>query len=783
VQNGSSSSSSSSGTAGSSSGTAADSAPCPCPCRYGADAGCSCRDLEAPLRVSVTKTPTYATYPLTYLRPFNYGAREAVVSTGTGWPSLTCDAGALSSSPTCGWATTGSGLSVADRVPDSQGFCCDCSLDQLGSGTLGGGSTQGERARGGAGGDGREREGERERRKRETQKKKLEKPREKENSPGTRGNLNCNLFSSFFIAAGSAHCLRHDPLWYEGYEMGTSLVDFEITVNATTTTTTSPSSSPSSSSASQDLLLTPASPAGVLPAAGVAARLLGDLSSYYSPPDLGGSVLLIPHPPDATSLTQILTQNTSEWLVVDKSLVSLDGRDCDRVGTSYPAFRSQASACSSAQGACLHNQIRDLRASDAARVAQGLRPRHLVGRWGGGQPGAAQAFKRGGVGPLWFGLPLPSTSASLVTLSVDAGSLRVVTNVARGKVRSARVCAGASTAAAARAAKEAAKATAAKATSSSSRSSSPTSSSPSSSPSSPLAPPPAPPPTKNVTTAAAAATCGSFQALTQTGYLTATIANEGAVAADFTVTVTGCGSASPPSASSPSTAPLPVLPPPAVYLSLQPGEARDAVFELHATSDAAGGVPSASCSVSVLDALGAATDLLAVAFSVNATEYQPPPVDGGGDGDGGGRPGAPRRTCSQRCPSWTSLACRLRARCWRELLLSAAAAAALVAAAALLACGLAKGWWSRLFSCCFSGCCCCCCRGGSSGRRKRWPSGLQELYRQQARQQQQAVAPPPPPPSPPPPPDSPPALPFFPSAPATPLGAQGSGAGLLSSSA
>ena len=60
---------------------------------------------------------------------------------------------------------------------------------------------------------------------------------------GTRGNLNCNLFSSFFIAAGSAHCLRHDPLWYEGYEMGTSLVDFEITVNATTTATTTTSSS------------------------------------------------------------------------------------------------------------------------------------------------------------------------------------------------------------------------------------------------------------------------------------------------------------------------------------------------------------------------------------------------------------------------------------------------------------------------------------------------------------------------------------------------------------
>ena len=162
--------SSSSGTATPSSPSPSPTAtPCPCPCRYGADAGCSCQDLSTPLRVSVTKTPTYATYPLTYIRPFNYGARETVISTGTGWPSLTCDAGSLSSNPTCGWATTGTGLLVSDRVPDSQGFCCDCSLDQLGSGTFGGGSTQGEKRvfGGGGGGGGGGKSGENEKRGRE----------------------------------------------------------------------------------------------------------------------------------------------------------------------------------------------------------------------------------------------------------------------------------------------------------------------------------------------------------------------------------------------------------------------------------------------------------------------------------------------------------------------------------------------------------------------------------------------------------------------------------------
>lgn len=47
---------------------------------------------------------------------------------------------------------------------------------------------------------------------------------------------------------------------------------------------------------------------------------------------------------------------------------------------------------------------------------------------------------RFGGGPVSLALPVASQSASVVTLSVAADSLRLVTNVSPGKIASARVC-------------------------------------------------------------------------------------------------------------------------------------------------------------------------------------------------------------------------------------------------------------------------------------------------------------------------------------------------------
>lgn len=104
------------------------SGSCPCPCSYAADAGCECRDLVGSLTVRLTKGSLWASYPLQYLQAFNSRPREVILRPGAG----TCKDGDLEESPTCGWFYQG-----GQRMPDSQGFVCECDSSQIWDETFG----------------------------------------------------------------------------------------------------------------------------------------------------------------------------------------------------------------------------------------------------------------------------------------------------------------------------------------------------------------------------------------------------------------------------------------------------------------------------------------------------------------------------------------------------------------------------------------------------------------------------------------------------------------------
>ena len=42
------------------------------------------------------------------------------------------------------------------------------------------------------------------------------------------------------------------------------------------------------------------------------------------------------------SPTDVLMSNTAEWMMIDRSLVSLTGTECDKIGVSYSGFRNAA---------------------------------------------------------------------------------------------------------------------------------------------------------------------------------------------------------------------------------------------------------------------------------------------------------------------------------------------------------------------------------------------------------------------------------------------------------
>ena len=64
-------------------------------------------------------------------------------------------------------------------------------------------------------------------------------------------------------------------------------------------------------------------------------------------------------------LCLLSTQNgPSDWLIVDKHVVDLGGKTCNKIGSSFTAFRTQENACSQDQQSCLHNQPLDLWTDD-----------------------------------------------------------------------------------------------------------------------------------------------------------------------------------------------------------------------------------------------------------------------------------------------------------------------------------------------------------------------------------------------------------------------------------
>lgn len=141
----------------------------------GTDASHRDRELETPLRISISKSQAVVRYPVVYFQSFNAAPYEVVTHHGLGG----CDDGDLSANPSCGWVLAADG----SRIQDSQGFCCSCGADQI----LGTSSTS------------------------------------------TRSTtLECNLFGS----AQSAHCLRMNELWYAAYTLGTPQLHFSITVEA-----------------------------------------------------------------------------------------------------------------------------------------------------------------------------------------------------------------------------------------------------------------------------------------------------------------------------------------------------------------------------------------------------------------------------------------------------------------------------------------------------------------------------------------------------------------------
>jgi hypothetical protein len=216
---------------------------------------------------------------------------------------------------------------VANVVPDSQGFCCDCDIDDFLF----------------------------------------------ENYDYSRGNLACEALGDGPHA--SAHCLRMSNLWYSAYEIGASRENYNIYINLQTCDSEGNNCfRPDGMSIAS---VGPERPKTVLETEDAENEIRIEWAPYGKTDnaiDLTSKMLLRPnchgdptcYDEYATFITRdgefeasdpdpaVAINDPNRWLLIDKSAISMTGNDCNQIGLTYSGFRNQGeNKCIRAFESCL----------------------------------------------------------------------------------------------------------------------------------------------------------------------------------------------------------------------------------------------------------------------------------------------------------------------------------------------------------------------------------------------------------------------------------------------
>ena len=357
--------------------------------------------LRAPLKVSIRKSRVFATYPLQYLRAFNAAPHELIEVTGLGKAQRTCKDKSTDGFPTCGWTLS---TSTGERLLDSQGFCCGCSMSNAIDQSIDG-SIDGSGMTAGGGSE-------------------------------FRANLDCNVFRTGLPLQAGAHCMRHGDDWYSGYSVGASRMDFDVFIdvsvgNDDVETAIGHNQHAQDGPTVSSLRLGPDVLINRTDDGLVMAELLGDLVHYTSVPTLSDKLLMVPPLDVAGSLPPV-----HEWLLLDKGMVTLDGSECDKVGVGFSAFRGQPMRCFRAPGSCLRNQIVDILSEERERTDASRQPLYLLSQFGHGvgTTRSSSAEQRQGGDRVVLRVPIETTANSVLTLTLDARDLVQTINTSPGAI-------------------------------------------------------------------------------------------------------------------------------------------------------------------------------------------------------------------------------------------------------------------------------------------------------------------------------------------------------------
>ncbi|OMJ85322.1 hypothetical protein SteCoe_13355 [Stentor coeruleus] len=280
-----------------------------------------------------------------------------------------CEDGAYSNNPTCGWKYD----SEHKRIWDSQGYCCKCTFEDF----LGMNNDQYQRG------------------------------------------YACKAFN-LGTESATAFCLVWDDLWYSSYEIFQYDIYYTITVTIT-------KADEFGNYTATSYTISPSTP--IINTSDSIIKLIGDFHPASPPPSLESFVLFTPSKP--LSHYRVLV-GSPFWMLLSRDIISFDGSQCNKVGTSYTGFRGQSNKCSEPINSCFSNQLDNLHIEDIMRISNNQSPLYFASRFGN------LTIVRNN-DERYLEMQLSGSFATLLTFELSADSLKFFTSVSKGVIDLAEI--------------------------------------------------------------------------------------------------------------------------------------------------------------------------------------------------------------------------------------------------------------------------------------------------------------------------------------------------------
>uniref|UniRef100_A0A0E0IML2 Generative cell specific-1/HAP2 domain-containing protein n=1 Tax=Oryza nivara TaxID=4536 RepID=A0A0E0IML2_ORYNI len=144
-------------------------------------------------------------------------------------------------------------------------------------------------------------------------------------------------------------------------------------------------------------------------------NLVGDFAGYTSLPSLENFYLVTPRKGVGGGQLQVLGDDFSRWMLLERVLFTLDGLECNKIGVGYEAFRSQPNFCSSPLDSCLGDQLSKFWEIDKNRVNNSQPPQYVVL----GKFERINQYPNAGVHTFSVGIPEVLNTNLMIELSAD----------------------------------------------------------------------------------------------------------------------------------------------------------------------------------------------------------------------------------------------------------------------------------------------------------------------------------------------------------------------------